>query len=60
MRAAWLAGDARADGVLRALGEDLEADRASLGARRRPAAPAAGEPPRLADALRAMDGAGKG
>ena len=55
-RAAWLAGDARADGVLRALGEDLEADRGSLGARRRPAAPAAGEPPRLADALRAMDG----
>ena len=42
--------------MLRALGEDLEADRASLGARRRPAAPAAGEPPRLADALRAMDG----
>ncbi|KAH8061771.1 hypothetical protein JL722_3725 [Aureococcus anophagefferens] len=46
--------DARADGVLRALGEDLEADRASLGAgggpRRR-----GGDPPR-SRTLRAMDG----
>ncbi|KAH8096523.1 hypothetical protein JL720_3900 [Aureococcus anophagefferens] len=52
--AAWLAGDARADGVLRALGEDLEADRASLGPGGGRGASAATR--RGSRALRAMDG----